>query len=242
MLRALLIDDEAPARNELAFMLQQTHNVEIVGEASNVPDAAALIKTVPCDVIFLDIHMPGYNGLQLAESLKTHPRPPAIIFVTAHSRHALDAFAANAVDYLVKPVQGERLETAIGKVLRMQGSDGEPAVSDSPDGPRVTVKRGNTQMFLPATSIQYAMAKDDYTYLHTKDGHHLTSVSLASLEETLEEAGFFRIHRRYLINLARVQSIAPGPNGTLELTLDDEEQTVLPVSRRRVAELRRRLK
>src|SRR5512139_2070929 len=113
MLKALVVDDEAPARSELRFLLGEAGGVEVVGEASNAIEALQLIKAIPYDVIFLDIDMPGLSGMQLAEVLSGLAKPPALVFVTAHSEHAVKAFEVAAIDYLVKPVEVERLKLAI---------------------------------------------------------------------------------------------------------------------------------
>lgn len=232
MIRALIVDDEAPARSELAYVLEETGQVELVGEASNVRDAVAIIKSTMVDVIFLDVNMPGFSGLQLAEVLGTHSNPPAIVFVTAYSEFAVKAFEVEAADYIVKPVDRDRLEAAIAKVRR-----GRTPCSDQ--STRLTVTKGGKKHFLSSMEIAYLMAKDDYSYIYTNDTRYLSTSSLTALEEKLESAGFFRVHRRYLINLTRIRSVEPTTGGTLELTIDDDEGTKIPVSRRRVSALKR---
>jgi len=223
MLKALVVDDEAPARSELRFLLGETGGVEVVGEASNAIEALQLIKAIAYDVIFLDIQMPGLTGVQLAEALSAHPRPPAIIFVTAHSEHAVKAFEVKATDYLVKPVEVERLKQAPARVER------------------IPVEKAGKKLLISVEDILYIMAKDDYSYLHTAADRYLSTMSLASLESKLDQAGFFRIHRRYLVNLARVKEVVPMYGGTLLLTLTDDNGTQIPVSRRRVPALKKAL-
>ena len=116
MLKAMIVDDEAPARSELHFLLDETGQVEVVAEAANVRAAIEKLKAYPCDVIFLDINMPEATGLQLADALQHLKFPPAVVFVTAYSEYALDAFKVNAIDYLVKPVETERLNQAIVRI------------------------------------------------------------------------------------------------------------------------------
>ena len=234
MIRALVVDDEAPARSELCFLLEEIGNVDIVGEASNVREAVTLIKSTPADVIFLDVNMPGFTGIQLAESLATHPKPPAIIFVTAHSEHAVKAFEVNAIDYLIKPVEQHRLEVALAKI-----SGAGPAVHDANDAARIMVNKAGKKLFITTDEITYVMAKDDYSYIYTDTDRFLSTSSLTSLEEKLTVSGFFRVHRRYLVNLKRIRSVAPQQGGTLILTLEDRGETEVPVSRRRVAGLKK---
>ena len=234
MLKALVVDDEAPARSELRFLLGECGGVEVVGEASNAIEAMQLIKAIPYDVIFLDINMPGLTGVQLAEALAAHPRPPAIIFITAHSEHAVKAFEVKATDYLVKPVELDRLKQAIGRLTPV-------AEQTAARVERIPVEKAGKKLLVSVEDILYIMAKDDYSYLHTATDRYLSTMSLANLEIRLEPAGFFRIHRRYLVNLSRVKEVVPMYGGTLLLTLTDENATQIPVSRRRVPALKKAL-
>jgi two-component system, LytTR family, response regulator LytT len=234
MLKALVVDDEAPARSELRFLLGEAGGVEVVGEAGNAVEALQLIKAIPYDVIFLDIQMPGLSGVQLAEVLSGLSRPPSIIFVTAHSEHAVKAFEVKATDYLVKPVEIERLRQAITRL--------EPAAEQAPAKvERIPVEKSGKKLLINVSDILYVMAKDDYSYLYTPADRYLSTISLAQLEQKLEPVGFFRIHRRYLVNLARVKEVVPMYGGTLLLTLADDAATQIPVSRRRVPALKKAL-
>jgi two-component system response regulator LytT len=234
MLKALVVDDEAPARSELRYLLGEAGGVEVVGEAGNAVEALQLIKAIPYDVIFLDIHMPGLTGVQLAEVLAGLSRPPSIIFVTAHSEHAVKAFEVRATDYLVKPVEIDRLRQAIARL--------EPAAEQAPAlVERIPVEKAGKKLLINVADILYVMAKDDYSYLYTPADRYLSTISLAQLEIKLEPVGFFRIHRRYLVNLARVKEVVPMYGGTLLLTLADDAATQIPVSRRRVPALKKAL-
>jgi two-component system, LytTR family, response regulator len=233
MLKALVVDDEAPARSELRYLLGEAGGVEVVGEASNAVEAIQLIKAIPYDVIFLDIQMPGLSGVQLAEALSGLQRPPAIIFVTAHGEHAVKAFEVRAKDYLVKPVDIDRLKEAISRLTPV--AEQAPARVD-----RIPVEKAGKKLLVSVDDILYVMAKDDYSYLHTPTDRYLSTMSLATLEEKLEPSGFFRVHRRYVVNLARVQEVVPMYGGTLLLTLSDGGAQI-PVSRRRVPALKKAL-
>lgn len=233
MLKALVVDDEAPARSELRFLLEEAGGVEVVGEASNAVEALQLIKAIPYDVIFLDIQMPGLSGMQLAEVLAGLQKPPALIFVTAHSDHAVQAFEVQAVDYLVKPVELERLKQAVDRLA--------PAGAVETRLERIPVEKAGKKLLVSVDEILYIMAKDDYSYLHTEADRYLSTISLASLEQKLESSGFFRVHRRYLVNLKRVKEVVPMYGGTLLLTLTDKAGTQIPVSRRRVPSLKKAL-
>ena len=233
MLKALVVDDEAPARSELRFLLAEAGGVEVVGEASSAIEAMQLIKAFPYDVIFLDIDMPSLSGMQLAEVLAGLSKPPAIVFVTAHSEHAVKAFEVAAADYLVKPVEIDRLRLAIGRL--------SAAEQQAERVERIPVEKAGRKILVNVGEIFYVMAKDDYSYLHTDSERYLSTISLAQLESRLEPSGFFRVHRRYLVNLDRVKEVVPMYGGTLLLTLRDSAGTQVPVSRRRVPSLRKAL-
>jgi len=241
MIRALVIDDEMPARSELCFLLEDFNDVKVVGEADNVRDAVALIKQTPTDVVFLDINMPGVSGVQLAEGLKTHPQPPAVVFVTAYTQYAVKAFEVNALDYLVKPVETKRLKQALEKVrLRIKANQAAAAATtrtESTTTNRLMVDRAGKKQFIATADVLFAMARDDYTYLFTAEDRFISSTSLARIEAQLEGQGFFRVHRRYLINLRKVDTLQSQTGGTLVMTLVGNKE-VIPVSRRRAAALK----
>jgi two-component system response regulator LytT len=234
MLKALVVDDEAPARSELRYLLGECGGVEVVGEASNAVEALQLVKAIPYDIIFLDVQMPGLSGVQLAEVLSGLAHPPAIIFVTAHGEHAVKAFEVRATDYLVKPVELDRLKEALSRV-KPAAEQGVARVE------RIPVEKAGKKLLVNVEDILYVMAKDDYSYLYTSTDRYLSTISLAQLEQKLEPAGFFRIHRRYLVGLSRVKEVVPMYGGTLLLTLSDEAGTQIPVSRRRVPALKKAL-
>ncbi|MBN2248616.1 MAG: response regulator transcription factor [Coriobacteriia bacterium] len=233
MLKALLVDDEVPARSELRFLLGEAGGVEVVGEAGSATEALQLIRAIPYDVVFLDVDMPGITGIQLAEALSGLEHPPALIFVTAHSEHAVKAFEVAAADYLVKPVETARLKRALERIA--------PAAEAPTRIERIPVEKTGRKLLLQVGDITHIMAKDDYSYIFTDGERYLSTFSLADLEHRLEPQGFFRVHRRYLVNLAQVAEVAPMYGGTMELALKDGAQTKIPVSRRRAPALKRTL-
>ncbi|MFA5843897.1 MAG: LytTR family DNA-binding domain-containing protein [Coriobacteriia bacterium] len=234
MLKALIVDDEAPARSELRFLLGEAGGAGVEGEAASAVEALRLIKATAFDVIFLDIDMPGLSGMQLAEVLAGLDRPPAVVFVTAYSEHAVRAFEVAAVDYLMKPVDVGRLRQALERLAPSE--EASQRVID-----RVPVEKGGRKLLLDVGDIDYVMARDDYSYVFTEEGRYLSTLSLAQLETRLESRGFFRAHRRYLVNLSRVREVVPMYGGTLLLTLKDTAATQVPASRRRVPALKRAL-
>ncbi len=235
MLKAMIVDDEAPARSELRFLLDELGQTEVVAEAASVREAIEKLKEHPCDVMFLDVNMPEANGLKLAEGLQTLKFPPAVVFVTAYSEYALEAFKVNALDYLVKPVETDRLAHAIARVrdsvaLHMQAQRSE----------RISVEKGGKKILISIEKIRFVMARDDYAYLQTDTDRFFSTVSLAQLEKRLEGHGFFRVHRGYLVNLSMVEEVEPVSGGTLLLTLNGVDEKI-PVSRRRVSLLKKTL-
>ena len=241
MLHALIVDDEAPARSELRFLLEETGRVESIEEVASARDAVQHLVHIKehdderCDVLFLDISMPKTSGMQLAEALHKLKNPPAVVFVTAYSEYALEAFKVNAVDYLVKPVETERLAQALARVrenvaLHMQAQKSE----------RISVEKGGKKILISIDSIRFVMARDDYAYLQTDTDRYFSTVSLAQLEKRLDGHGFFRVHRGYLVNLSMVEEVEPVSGGTLLLTLNGVSDKI-PVSRRRVSLLKKAL-
>ena len=235
MLKTIIVDDEAPARSELRFLLDEIGQTEVVAEASNVREAIEKLKEHPCDVVFLDINMPEATGLQLAEALQKLKFPPAVVFVTAYSEHALDAFKVKAVDYLVKPVEVERLSQAIARVREQVSLQAKAQRSE-----RIPVEKGGKKILIGIDQIRFVMARDDYAYLQTDEDRYFSTVSLAQLGKRLDGHGFCRVHRGYLVNLSLVKEVESVSGGTLLLTLDGVEEKI-PVSRRRVSSLKKAL-
>ena len=233
VLKAIIVDDETPARSELRFLLDEIGTVEVVAEADSVRKAIEQLKNHPCDVLFLDINMPEATGLQLAEALQHLRNPPAVVFVTAYTEHALDAFAVNAVDYLVKPVELDRLAQAVARVTTHVALHAQAQKFE-----RIPVEKSGKKVLISIDSIRFVMARDDYSYLQTDTDRYFSTVSLAQLEDRLESHGFFRVHRSYLINLVLVEEVEPVAGGTLLLRLEGIEEKI-PVSRRRVAALKK---
>lgn len=235
MLRAIIVDDEAPARSELKFLLDELGSVDVVAEAASVREAIEKLKEYQCDVMFLDINMPEANGLQLANALQHLRYPPAVVFVTAYSEFALDAFKVNAIDYLVKPVESDRLAQAVARVRENVALHAQAQHSE-----RIPVEKGGKKILIAIDKIRFVMARDDYAYLQTDTDRYFSTVSLAQLEKRLDGHGFFRVHRGYLVNLAMVEGVEPVSGGTLLLTLNGVEDKI-PVSRRRVSALKKAL-
>ena len=235
MLKAMIVDDEAPARSELRFLLDEVGKTEVVAEAASVREAIEKLKEYPCDVLFLDINMPEATGLQFADALQHLKFPPAVVFVTAYSEYALDAFEVKAIDYLVKPVETDRLRQAINRVREHVVLHAKAQKSE-----RIPVEKAGKKILIGIDQIIFVMARDDYAYLQTETDRYFSTVSLAQLEKRLEGHGFFRVHRGYLVNLQMVQEVESVAGGTLLLTMVNSTEKI-PVSRRRVSALKKAL-
>ena len=240
-MRAMIVDDEAPARSELRFLLEETGRVESITEASIALDAVEKLMEAKAEVIFLDISMPKTSGMQLAEALHKLKNPPAIVFVTAYSEYALDAFGVDAVDYLMKPVESDRLELALDKV-EARAPKAEPAAPQSHSSvERIPVVKSGRKVLVPIDQIRYIEAKDDYSCIYTDNDRFLSTISLAKLEEKLAPHGFFRVHRGYIVNLEFVEDVEVISSGILQLGINGIEGKKISVSRRRVVALKRAL-
>ncbi|AEB07724.1 two component transcriptional regulator, LytTR family [Coriobacterium glomerans PW2] len=236
MLRAMIVDDEAPARSELRFLLEQTGKVGSIIEASSVRSAIETLMENRVDVVFLDISMPGASGLQLAEALHKLKNPPSIVFVTAYSDHAVEAFEVDAVDYLLKPVEEARLDQAIARVAARM----KPVTDNKVSIGRIPVEKGGRKVLIPVDEIRYIMAKDDYSCIFTDDDRFLSTTSLAQFEAKLCDFGFFRVHRRYIVNLGSVEDVETIASGAIQLGIAGVQDHI-PVSRRRVVPLKKAL-
>ncbi len=229
-LRVLVVDDERPALDELGYLLERDDRIEQVSCCDSATEALRVLRDEPVDAVFVDIAMPGLTGLELAEVLTRFKDPPRIVFVTAHSEHAVDAFDLQAVDYVLKPVREERLREAVRRI-----SD---AGLVTPDDDLIPVELGGVTRFVSRSDVRYVEAQGDYTRLHTASGSHLVRLPLGSLEERWGDAGFLRIHRSLLVALAHVDEVRVD-SGRCSVVVGGTE---LLVSRRHTPVLRELLR
>jgi len=205
MLRTLLVDDEPLALERLDFLLRDIAGAEVVGTACNGREAAERIEELEPDLVFLDVQMPGQNGLRVAATLKPDERPE-IIFVTAFEYYAADAFEVEAADYLLKPVRFDRLWQAVERAKRrkhlreLEQREGrrEPSLAESPQSPHEDgfwVQSRSGAVFVPTDTIEWIEAQRDYVMLHTPTRSHMIRMSMRSLEEKLDPAQLVRVHR-----------------------------------------------
>ncbi len=198
-LRVLVVDDEQPALDELAFLLGRDHRVGEVRTCRSATEALRILHDDSLDAVFVDIAMPGLSGLELAAVLGRFKVAPRVVFVTAHEEHALEAFDLQAADYVLKPVREERLREAVRRI-------DESGTQVEPDD-TIPVELGGVTRFVSRSEVLYVAAHGDYVRLHTSGGSHLVRLSLATLEERWAEAGFLRLHRSLLVSLGDIDEV-----------------------------------
>ena len=247
-LRVYLVDDEALALKRLVRLLRQTRRVEILGSTVSPGEAVEFLSQHAVDVVFLDIQMPGMTGFELLQRL---PQEPAVIFTTAFDRFALDAFEVNSIDYLVKPIDLDRLEKAIAKVERLRGTP--EALTDREQlraiareltrkyPERIASRIGERVVFVEVSKVTHFYAKDKLTFAATASRDYLIDISISDLEEKLDPALFIRIHRATLLNLSYVDEVSSWFGGGMVVRLKDGKRTELPIARDRLREVKERL-
>ena len=248
-LKILAVDDERSQLQDLARLLRSSPLVEEVDCAGDGHDALAKASAQPYDAIFLDVRMPDLNGLELARVLRRFAAPPQLVFVTAHDNAAVDAFELHALDYLLKPVGRSRLEEALDRVSaavatveKLGGRDEESAVAAAPADSEViavaNVRTGSTRL-INRGQILYVQSHGDFVRIVVDEGRFLLRATLTDVQRRWEPHGFVRVHRQYLANLSKAVELRPQLGGTAELAFPSGQ--TIPVARRHVAELTRRL-
>jgi two-component system, LytTR family, response regulator LytT len=240
-LALLAVDDERPALEDLLRMLRASPLVARVDGAASASEALVALGDdgAAYDGLFLDVRMPGLDGLELARVLRRFERRPGIVFVSAFDDAAVDAFELAALDYLVKPVSRRRLDEAIERVHRAAGPTAPAAEALDADVLPVDTLRGGGTRLLARGSILYLQAHGDYVRVASDEGRFLLRARMAELEARWSGHGFARVHRGYLVNLRRAVEVRPQLNGTAVLVMADGAE--VPIARRQVGELRRRL-
>jgi two-component system LytT family response regulator/two-component system response regulator LytT len=263
-LRAVLVDDEQLARDELGFLLGQIGGVAVIGQAGNGVEALTTIDRLQPDIVFLDIQMPGLTGFEVARRMIEANAPTHIIFVTAYDQHAIEAFEVNAVDYILKPVDPARLDVAVKRAQRLVAFERSPgrAASEAPGvtaaqleqivervaerrtrRERLAIRVGERFLLVQADDIVFASLADDVITVvagaHVGTSNYRT---LDELQERLDPGVFFRVHRSHLVNINKIKEIVPWFNRNFILRMKDEKATEIPVSRTQTRRLREYLK
>jgi two-component system, LytTR family, response regulator LytT len=230
MLHVLVVDDEAPALEEQAYLLRRDSRVLDVTTAASGEEALRALEHAEFDAVFLDIRMPGLDGLDVGRLIARFAHPPDIVFVTAFEDHALDAWELQATDYVLKPVREERLAEAVRRVAQRRGPTDEAARPDE----TIAVELGGLLQYVQRSDVVRVEAQGDYARFFTADSSHLVRVALSELEERWREAGFMRIHRSHLVSLRHVEQVRLDA-GRWTVQVGGQ---VLTVSRSHTSELR----
>ncbi|QFZ16121.1 LytR/AlgR family response regulator transcription factor [Saccharothrix syringae] len=260
-LLVLAVDDEAPGLSEIKYLLESSPHIRRVITAFDAAEALRILRgdydnevkeradsgVPPVDAVFADINMPGLSGTDLARVLGAFRAPPALVFVTGveHSE-AVVAFEVGALDFVTKPINEDRVNKAISRVVERVASTPvaapEPVTAEPQDDEVIPVELGGTIKLVPRATVRYVEAQGDYARLHTSDGaSHLVRIPLAQLEERWENAGFVRIHRSYLVALPLVTELRMTSNGYAVVIGSGEGAKELPVSRRHTRDLKERI-
>ena len=242
--RAIIVDDEAPARSEMRYLLERVEDVEVLGEAGSADEALKLMGAVRYDIAFIDIDMPGMTGLEMAEHIQALEHQPAIIFTTAYGQFAVQAFELDVADYLLKPVEEDRLNTAISRVKKRlkglgakdQGSAGQGDKDVLLD--RIPVTRQSKTFLLNPAEIYFIESHGEYTVVFSEKGKFISSLRLKDFEARLSPKSFFRSHRSFVVNLDHVSEMTALYGGLYMLKIKDAGTSEVPVSRRQTKQLK----
>lgn len=252
-LRAYLVDDEPLAIARLTRLLDETGRVEVVGSATDPEQAVEALTSAPPDVCFLDIHMPRLNGFEVLARL---PSQPVVVFTTAHDQYALEAFAVNSVDYLLKPVDPSHLDRALGRVERLRSrvelstpdlhgllrSLADSLQNSRPEYPeRIASRLGDRLWFIDLAQVTHFFAEDKLTYAVEAGKSYCVDYTIAQLQRMLNPRRFLRIHRSTIVNTSWIREVTTLPGGSLNVRLKDASGTDLTVSRDRAREFKTRL-
>lgn len=253
MIRAYLVDDEPPALDRLARLLELTHRVQIVGCSTDALEALEEVRTLRPHLLFLDIHMPGLSGFELLAEL---PVQPLVVFTTAYDQYALEAFRTNSIDYLLKPIEPEQLERALAKAERLDAQHWQDSevralltrvnamLGPKPERAwlsRLASRLGDTVEIVDLRHVTHFIAREKLTFAVTPDRQYVVDMTIAELETQLNPARFVRIHRGVILNLEHLQNLHTEFGGRMVARLKDASRTELTVSRDRVRALKDRL-
>ncbi|GAB6098460.1 LytTR family DNA-binding domain-containing protein [Halanaerocella petrolearia] len=239
-IRTVIAEDEFPARNELNFLLSEIKDIRLIGQAADGLQALELVKTQEPDLILLDIQMPGKTGMEVAQEIKGMNNKPVVIFITAYDEYALEAFGVEAVDYILKPYDKDRLLETIKRVKEAYFDRHYEVIEDKLKDKSWQVnkipvcgKRGRIKL-LDYNDIIIFFTKNSKVYTKTYDQEYQVDLNLKELESKLNNTSFLRIHRSYLINLKQVKEVIPWFKGKYQVVMDDQQEMKVPVSRSKV--------
>lgn len=247
-MKAYIIDDEAPARRELKYLLAQIDGVEVVGESSNGVAGLKEVRQLKPDLVFLDIQMPGLDGLEVSRVLLESPHKPLLVFATAFQEYAVEAFEVEAFDYILKPFSAERVRKSIAKagdflgriplkaadLLKTQEEERKPFETAK----RIPLFKGEKIIPTAPEKILLIRCQGGELYVYTQEGKFKAKSIMQEMEQKLAPFGFIRTHRSFLVNISHVLEVIPWFNGSYKLVMDDKEKTEVLVSRYNVKDLK----
>jgi two-component system LytT family response regulator/two-component system response regulator LytT len=248
---AILVDDEQLARDELSYLLKEFPDVEILATGRNGLEAVKLIENLEPDVVFLDVQMPGLDGLGVIQNLREKNIPlPHFILATAYDQYAIQAFRWEALDYLLKPIEKDRLALAIERARKAVTDKAKtapqaeiPALRPTPQRTKLLVKNNNRNFIVDAQDVVYATIDDGLiTVVATNVEGESNYRTIEELQSNLDPATFWRVHRSFLVNIHRIKEVIPWFKSSFQLRMDDKKQTEVPVSRVQTKRLRALLK
>ena len=244
--KILVVDDESPSRGELEYLISKVSREAEIFTAEGSEEALEIIGSNHIDAAFIDINMPGMDGITLAREMAKLNRDIKIVFATAYDLYAVKAFELNAADYILKPFEEERIRLTIGKIFRHKTEKAAEAADTPQKNSRSTEKKvkklsvwkGDRVILIDIKEIVYIMADERNSIIKTVCGEYLCNQSISHLEEKLESESFFRIHRSYLINLEHVKEIQPWFNNGYIVIMDKYEKDEVPVSRKQLKDFK----
>jgi two-component system response regulator LytT len=247
---ALLVDDEQLARDELSFLLKEFPEVEVLATAKNGLEAIQLIESLEPDLVFLDVQMPGLDGLGVIQKLREKNVPlPHFVLATAYDQYALEAFRLEALDYLLKPIEKDRLALSIERAHKVVADRARTAQPEAPplkpstQRTKLLVKNSNRNFIVDAQDVVYATIEDGLiTVVATGVEGESNYRTIEELQSNLDPDTFWRVHRSFLVNIHRIREVIPWFKSSFQLRMDDKKQTEIPVSRVQTKRLRALLK
>jgi two-component system response regulator LytT len=248
-LTAIIVDDEQLAQDELAYLIKDFPDIEVVGTARHGLEALELIQKLEPDLVFLDVQMPGLDGLAVVRQLREKGIDlPHIIFTTAFDQYAVEAFRLEAMDYLLKPIERSRLEETLDRARRaiqerQKAAPPEPSPRIGPQRTKLLVRNSNRNFIVDAQEMIYATIENGLITLvtSTMEGHS-NYKTIEDLQANLDRDTFWRVHRSYLVNINKIKEVVPWFKSSFQLRMDDKKQTEIPVSRVQTKRLRELLK
>jgi two-component system, LytTR family, response regulator LytT len=247
----MIVDDEKLARSEMRYLLEAHDDITVIGEASNGQEAVESAELLTPDLLLLDVQMPGMSGFEVVNELADRDALPFVVFVTAYDEYAVKAFEVSAVDYVLKPVEDDRLAIALDRVRSRTAPSGDELVSmlrtisrshnDLP--PKISVRKGDRYLLLNPADITHCHILDGVVFVSTRTASGITTHrTLDELHADLDPEVFWRVHRGHIVNINHVTEIVPAQSGTYRLRIDGGDQTEVPLSRAQARRLRRVLR